>query len=114
MKNTIIIATILSLMLALTACGDMPNYGSLVEPSFSITTDSISMHVGETYPLKISVSISNVLWESSADTVATVDYRGNVQALSVGKTTITASRPNSYITSHCIVLVTEAIDTQEE
>lgn len=109
------------LLIGLTSCGNMPEYGSLDAPSFRITEDSVTIVVGQTVTLSLSVGISNVTWTSEFDTVATVDYRGRVTAIAEGQTIITAERtplPTDYNStpsepSSCLVTVLPA-DTQEE
>ena len=97
-------------LLFCTSCKDMPEYGSIDEPSFRIVQDSVTIEVGESCRLSLSVDIAGVTWTSSADTVATVDYRGRVDALLPGVTVISATRIHTDGTaspsSECVVTVT--------
>ncbi len=68
----------------------------IVKPkSILFSKESIQLHVGNTIQLEATVqpenaSDKNVEWSSSDETIATVDAEGNVTAISLGETTITA------------------------
>ena len=71
---------------------DMTDMGTVDSPVLSLTEDTVTLHPGETHKLQLTYGISRIEWTSEHDTVATVDFRGVVTALSVGTTTVTASR----------------------
>lgn len=89
------------------SCKEYPNYGESADPMVRIVEDSISMTIGESRKLTLSCSITGVEWESSADSVATVNYQGRVTANSAGMTYVTAHRNENH--SVCVVTVRENV-----
>ena len=78
---------------------------SLSGPIVAIVEQTDTLVVGETKQLTLSVAVSGVEWTSSADTVASVNYRGIVTAVDTGVAVITATRLPSVST--CTVYVKE-------
>ena len=96
----------LLLCLSLTACDEMTDLGETVStPVVMITQTQDTLLVGETVQLTLSVAVSGVEWTSSADSVASVNYRGIVNANDTGVAVITATRPPSV--SSCTIYVKE-------
>jgi len=100
----------------LCACDNsVPDYGADEAPVFRIVKDTLRLSVGEASHLSLSVPLSEVEWASSADSVASVDWRGVVTAKSEGAAVVTASRlsvhtglnqaPASLFTDSCFVFV---------
>lgn len=56
----------------------------------SLNTASKTLHVGETYRLKLNNAKGVVEWKSDNEKVATVNRKGEVEGLASGKATITA------------------------
>ena len=56
----------------------------------SLNTASKTLHVGETYRLKLHNAEGVVEWKSDNEKVATVNRKGDVEGLASGKVTITA------------------------
>ena len=77
----------------------------------SLDITSYSLEVGDTFSLTETVLPENatnqkVIWSSSNPSVAVVSSIGNVTAMSVGTTTITATTEDGGYTADCIVTVT--------
>ena len=78
----------------------------------SLNKTSVSMHTGDTFTLKATITPTNatnksVKWESSAPTVASIDNNGLVTALSDGSATITCtSLSNASISANCTIDIT--------
>ncbi len=88
------------------------NYFKAAElKSISLNTDSLTMGLGEKYPLALSLSPSNAkskfIWKSSDSGVASVDGNGQVTAKKTGKATITVTASND-LTQTCNVEVRKA------
>lgn len=86
--------------------------GGIDSPVLTLTEDTVTMRPGETHTLSLTYSISGVEWASEHDSVATVNYRGVVTAVSQGTTIVTATRePDDESlatrTASCLVLVKE-------
>ncbi|WP_273130269.1 Ig-like domain-containing protein [Bacillus weihaiensis] len=87
----------------------------LVPQSISLNKSSLSLKVNQTEKLTATVNPStatnkNVTWTSSNPSVATVDSKGNVKALKVGSTTITATASGSQsIKKNIPVTVTKVV-----
>ncbi|MBQ4507995.1 MAG: Ig-like domain-containing protein [Paludibacteraceae bacterium] len=103
------------LALCLCACNtSVPDYGKSEDPVFRIVQDTLRLSVGQTSALSLSVPLSGVEWASSVDSVAVVDWRGKVTALSLGSALVTASRLSSsgssslLVSDTCVVLVLSA------
>lgn len=80
--------------------------------SITVTPSSYRMTPEEVIPLQITKTPSNadatITWTSSNTSVATVDQNGNVTAVSIGTTTITADAGNNK-TSTCQIRVVQEI-----
>lgn len=84
----------------------------------SLNENNLALVEGGTASLTATVAPSNatqpaVIWSSSNTAIATVDYRGNVTAVSAGNATITAITHDGGYTATCLVTVTavpEAVD----
>ena len=95
------------LLLGLSACKkELLSLGDESTPIISMSEERIIMPVGSTHRLQLTYPISGVEWSSSADSVASVDYRGVVTALSVGEAAVVAARQGR--TDTCRVEVVEA------
>lgn len=98
---------------ALSSCEETLEEDPVVEvESVSMSQPTAEMLVGDTIHLIATVLPSNasdksLIWSSSKLAVATVDADGNVKALSVGTTTISASAGGK--TGSCTVTVSERI-----
>ncbi len=88
-------------------------YNPTVEVSgLSLNKTSLSLVTGGTETLSATVTPSNatnktVTWSSSDSSVAKVDNNGNITAVAVGKTTITAKSGNYSVS--CYITVSEPI-----
>ena len=76
----------------------------------SLNKDGLDLVEGESVSLTASVTPSNatqptVIWSSSDNTVATVDYTGKVTAVAAGSATITATTYDGGFTATCAVTV---------
>ncbi len=96
-------ALVIALGCALTSCEEAKNLGPEGIPQIRIINKVDTLPLDTTYRLQLSVSISNVEWTSSVDTVATVDYKGIVKTLRPGQTWIKAERENK--TDSCLITV---------
>ena len=72
--------------------------------------ESVEIYKDESFVLTAAVTPSNaaektVIWNSSNNSVATVDSDGRVYAVNGGTTTITASSHNGKFTASCVVTV---------
>ena len=81
--------------------------------SLSLNQDKLSLKPGDEYQLSVIISPANasnknILWNSSNDTVATVDQKGYVKALKCGTTIITATASNKKKTQCTVVVETPA------
>lgn len=81
--------------------------------SITLDRDYLNIYVNGTATLNATVVPANandktVTWDSSDDTVATVDENGNVKALKPGTTTITASAGG--LSATCIVTVSYPVN----
>lgn len=77
----------------------------------SLDITSYSLEVGDTFSLTETILPENatnqkVIWSSNNPSVAVVSSIGNVTAMSVGTTTITATTEDGGYTADCIVTVT--------
>lgn len=89
--------------------------------SIVLSDSALNLQKGTGRKLTVTVYPENttddqsVTWESSDPSIATVDENGNVQAVSAGKATITAtSAANSDVKTACIVTVSESPSIPEE
>lgn len=78
--------------------------------SISITPSSSSLYVGETEVLKASIYPSNAFdktfyWQSSNDSIATVDKNGKVTAVNTGVVTINAVSKDGNTLGSCEITV---------
>ena len=78
--------------------------------------NSVSMYVGDSAELKVITSgnLSELVWTSSDDEVASVGSNGTITALSVGKATITVSATdtsNKVISATCAIHVSKRLYT---
>lgn len=77
--------------------------------SISLSSTSLSLNVGQKSKLNAIVNPSNatekIQWSSGISSIASVDSEGNVTALSVGSTVITARSSESGKTATCKVTV---------
>ena len=74
--------------------------------SLKVTPEKLTMQAGETLAVSCAIEPANAAfaWESSDETVATVDQKGNVTAVSAGKVKITATATNG-ISDACTLQV---------
>ena len=91
------IAIFLVMCLFLPLCAN--TYAAIAVKKITITGGNISLKVGETKTLKVTISPSNatnkkITWKSSNTKIATVNSSGLVTAKAVGKATITATANN--------------------
>ena len=91
------IAIFLVMCLFLPLCANA--YAAIAVKKITITGGNISLKVGETKTLKVTISPSNatnkkITWKSSNTKIATVNSSGLVTAKAVGKATITATANN--------------------
>ena len=73
---------------------------------------TLSLKVGDTKQLEITsfptdVKIEDFLFESSDESILTVDEKGNLKALKAGTVTVTVKSKDGKYTKTCIVTVTE-------
>ncbi len=79
---------------------DLPPSSAVQVESISINPASVNLQVGSSQQLSVTYNPSNanvgksVTWNSSNQSVATVDTNGLVKALSIGNSTITATSTN--------------------
>ena len=61
--------------------------------AFELNKNALTLHVGESEKIEIAKNETkkNVVWKSGDEKVATVDENGNITAVALGKTVITAS-----------------------
>ena len=87
--------------------------------SMTISQTSISINIDDWYQLTadiqpVDASFRRVAWESSDPSVATIDYNGNIHALSRGTTTITATTiDGTDIKAQCQITVINNGATKE-
>ncbi len=79
----------------------------------TLNETSKELKINETFTLKVTLkpddaTNKNITWISSQTDIATVDNKGVVTALAVGKTTITATAEDNGLTATCEVTVTKA------
>jgi len=113
MKKLLIPAVILSLAIAISSCrSDDPEARAT---GISLTPQAATLAFGDTLRLAATVFPTDavdrsVTWESSADTVATVDTEGLVTVVTGdGVTTITATTVDGGFTAQSIITVTSSI-----
>ena len=82
--------------------------GSSSSDSISLDKTSLTLNVGDEYTLK-ATSTGEITWFSSNEEVATVDTNGNIKALSVGNTTISAKTNDAIATCEVIVKEKEIV-----
>ena len=88
-------------------------------PVTGISLDDVEVSVGRTIQLKPKFTPADttqrgVTWESSDETIATVDKNGRVKGLAEGEVSITVtSTENVDITATCTVTVTPAKDNDD-
>ena len=87
-------------------------------PASNITLNkqNLKMNAGTSFQLKATISPANATyksatWESSDETVATVDADGWVHAIKAGNATITAQSTDGYVSTTCDIVV--SLDTYE-
>ena len=96
---------LLPLLFLLASCQENPDYGAEADPMVAIEEDSLTILVGDTRKLTLSVRISGVKWNASDSTVAWANYQGRVTAEAVGKSVIYAERGAHR--DSCVVTVVE-------
>lgn len=74
---------VLLMLLSMVACSGGAEY--------SINEQNITLEVGDTCELSISAGLNSVKWETSSETVATVNENGLVTAVAGGNATISAT-----------------------
>lgn len=97
------LALVFALGCALTSCEEAKNLGPEGVPQIRIINKVETLPVDTAYRFMLSVSISNVEWTSSEQTVATVNYKGEVKTLKAGQTWIKAERENKA--DSCLITV---------
>lgn len=88
--------------------------GPVAVTGVSLNTNSLELYESASQTLVATVSPSNatnknVTWESSNESVATVDSSGKVSALSAGTTTITVTTEDGNKTASCLVTVKASV-----
>lgn len=81
--------------------------------SVTLSQDYAAVFVGATFQLQATVTSDDVVpvvWSSSDETVARVDENGNVEALSQGSATITATADGA--SDECFVLVGALVEAE--
>ena len=78
----------------------------------SVTPETLSLEVGQSSGLSKAISPSNatnqsVIWSSNANSVATVDENGLVNAVGAGSATITCTTEDGGYSDTCVVTVSE-------
>lgn len=78
--------------------------------SITLSEESLVMKVGDEYALDASVlpenaTDNNVIWNSSDNSIVSVDKKGNVRAKQVGSAIISASVESGKVSAECRVLV---------
>lgn len=96
-------ALVIAFSYALTSCEEAKNIGPEGTPNIRIINKVDTLPVDTTMRLLLSINISKVEWTSSADTVATVDYKGIVKTLRPGQTWIKAERAGKA--DSCLITV---------
>lgn len=89
MRNTKKVVTILVLIILLVFLANIEVYAD--ETNFTFEEESFNIGLNGVKNIIYSGGTGDITWESSDDTVATVN-NGEVKALRIGKTTITATR----------------------
>lgn len=87
-------------------------HGLVTVTSIELNRTTIEISVGGSVKLTATVMPANaankdVIWSSGDITIATVDDDGNVNAISFGKTTITATTTEGNVSAVCEVIVKE-------
>ena len=82
--------------------------------SVSLNETTLNMETGDCYTLLATVLPSNasdksVNWSSNNDSVATVDSKGKITAVSAGQVIITATTTDGGLTASCTVSITQKI-----
>ena len=88
------------IMFLLPACN---TDGDTTIKSIELNAKAIELYIGEDFSLKASVK--GLVWSSEDETIARVDSKGRVLALSVGETIVSAER--SGVRAECSVMVKE-------
>lgn len=81
----------LSLLLTLVLCLSQTAPGVSYAATRTLNNAKLELHVGETCKLSLTGISGNIKWKSSNKSVATVSSTGALAAVSVGKSTITAT-----------------------
>ncbi|MDD2474324.1 MAG: Ig-like domain-containing protein [Dysgonamonadaceae bacterium] len=84
--------------------------------SISLNETTLSLEVGETHSLKVSVSPANIdippfIWKTSDKEIVSVNDKGEIRALSLGEVTITVYEVENNLESSCKVTVKPTIAT---
>lgn len=101
-----ILSLILALILCLSLTTPMVSYAATTKLSKS----KLSIHMGETYKLKLSNTSGTITWASSEASIAKVSSGGKITALSEGKTVITATCENKDYTCAVTVESNKTVD----
>ena len=109
MKKTATLALVL-MTVSLTAYGIEPRDTTQVE-DFTLTKQSITLNIGESYQLYVSPANANVRWFSSQsfvdNPVALVDENGLVTAVRAGQAYAAAESKDGSIRRQCQITVTQ-------
>ena len=97
-KILLLVCTLI--MFLLPACN---KNGDTVIKSIELNAKKIELYIGEDFSLK--ANIKGLSWVSEDETIAKVDSKGRVSALSIGETTVSAER--SGVRAECSVVVKE-------
>lgn len=108
------IALFLIAIITLVACGEQTPTGGKIE-SLTLNPSTLELKVGAEKKIRTSVTpatdeVYTVVWESSDETVATVDNKGNVVAVAAGNATITATIKDTEISATAAVTVVSPFD----
>lgn len=101
-----LLSLILALILCLSLATPMVSYAATTK----LNKSKLSIHVGETYKLKLSGASGTITWASSKVSIAKVSSAGKITALDEGKTVITATCKNKDYSCAVTVESNETVD----
>lgn len=101
---------LLSLMLVLILCLSLATPMESYAATTKLNKNKLTIHVGETYKLKLSGASGTITWASSEVSIAKVSSEGKITALGKGKTVITATCKNKDYTCAVTVESNKTVD----
>ena len=113
MKKTlgVILSVILIMTFAITSLG----LASIAVKSIKLNTNNITLKVGKTYTLKVTITPANatdkkLTYSSANKKIATVDTKGKIKGIKAGKTVITVtSSSNKKAVAKCNVTISQVL-----